>query len=93
MRDVTIPLFDLLDLVNRAADFGFADDVFMASMRTFAGQVTDDEIREYAETFTTPKYREQGYDEEDRDAAIDTLAKWRDGYCDTAKTSSEGVTR
>lgn len=76
MRPITIPLEEILDLVNSAEGYGFADDVFMGSMYGFCGDVSDAEIAEFA----TAVAQQDGYSAEDGDEVTETLTEWRDKY-------------
>ena len=73
MRKIEIELSDLLDLVNAAESFGYADDVLMASLAKWAGNVTDTEISAYAHSLSN----ESGYGTEDRVEAVARLTEWR----------------
>lgn len=80
MRDLSVNLFDLLDLVQCASDYGFADDVFEDAMASWAGDVTDEEISAFADKYVTPEFRARGFSEEDVEDAIEVLTEWRDRY-------------
>ena len=80
MKTVQINLREILDLVNAASDYGIYSSMFSQAMAEWAGSVSDAEIQEYADWFLTPEAAEQGYSEEDRDSAIETVTAWRDGF-------------
>lgn len=77
MRKVQVDLEDLLDLVNAAEDFGYADDVFMSTMADWAGKVTMAEINEYGDLLA----QQPGFSEDDGENAVETLKAWRKQYC------------
>jgi hypothetical protein len=80
MRDCKVNLEDILDLVNCAEGYGFADDVFMDSMYQIAGDVSDEEISEFANILAS----QDGYSEEDREEErediTERLTEWRDKH-------------
>lgn len=71
-----VKLFDILDLVACAEDYGHWNNVCMVSLYEWAKPVTDDDIKKYAECLTM----EDGYGQEDRDEVTERLTKWRDKY-------------
>lgn len=76
MRQITIELPEILDLVSCAEDYGFADDVFMCSMYEFCGDVSDAEISEFAQALAS----KEGYSSEDGEEASDRLTEWRNKH-------------
>lgn len=75
-REIKTDLYNLLDLLNVAEDYGFRDDVLFWSIFELTGHVTDEEIHGYANQFDFTK----GYGEEDVEAAIERLTEYRNQY-------------
>ncbi len=85
MRHAAVPISEILSLVNCAEDYGYADDVlFDAFAGWFGRTVTDEEIEAYAADFLTPENRAKGYSEEDYEASMERLTRWRDQFCKRA---------
>ncbi len=81
MRKIEIDLDDILELVNCAEDYGFANDVLLNAFASFTVEVTDEEIKSYA----TKLMEEDGYGQEDYDEAIEVLTTWRDRFKNNKK--------
>jgi hypothetical protein len=81
MRKIEIKLSDLLGVVESAEGYGFGDDVFYTHMACWAGNVSDEEIAEYANYYLTEEAEDRGYGREDYDNSIRVLKDWRDKYC------------
>lgn len=81
MRDITVNLVEILDLINCSEDYGFSDDVLMSAFAEYTGWVTDDEIEKYSLTYLNKTMREQGYTESDYENAKENLKGWRKKYC------------
>jgi hypothetical protein len=80
-RKLSIELDDLLDLVNCAEDYGFADDVFLDAAAEWMGRkLSDAEIEEFAARYLTPEMEAKGYSEEDAGSTPESLRAFRDRY-------------
>ena len=84
MREVQVPLNDILEIVNCAYSYGFGRDILLYTLAEWAGDVTDKEIKDYAEWFISKEAKDKGYTPEDYDEAIEILSEWRARYI-TAK--------
>lgn len=71
---ITIPRREVLDVISAADTYGYNDDVLMTFFAEYMGVVTDEEIKEYANSMGDE------YWEEDRAEAIEALTMWRDNY-------------
>lgn len=79
----SVTLFDILELIFSAEDFGYANDVLFASFAKWLdNKLSDEDIEEYGKTFLTQEAKDDGYTEEDYDNAISTLKKFRSDYCE-----------
>ncbi len=80
MRTIETPLTELLKLVVAAYVNEFADEVLLDTLSRWAGKVTDSDINEYADWYTSDEAKEHGYTLEDKGHVIQCLAAWRDTY-------------
>lgn len=81
-RKVEVDVFEILDLVSCADDYGFNDDVLMSALMGMCAEVSDEEIDEYCSFFTSEKGRAEGYSEEDAEEVFGRISVWRDKYQD-----------
>jgi hypothetical protein len=81
VRTLNIDLFDILNLVHAAEDFGYARSVLFGAFADMTSFVSDNEIIEYAESFLTEEAQIEGYTEEDHASAIEAITCWRNTYC------------
>ncbi len=79
-RIVQTDLFNLLSLISCSWDYGFADDIFFDAMSKITGNVTNEEIEEFAKTFLTDEMKKQGYGDEDFEVIKRTLVLWKQTY-------------
>lgn len=89
MRNIEVDLWDILDLVACAMDYGFNDDVLMCSFYDFAGDVSDEELREFADSYVTPEKLEEGYTMEDHAELLERVTEWRDKHREAASRRTE----
>jgi len=80
MRNLSINLDDVLDLVVAAESYGYGDSVFYSTAFGWTKPLTDAEIEEFAASFLRPEHRAAGYTEEDRDNARERLRELRARY-------------
>ena len=81
MRDVTIDLENILELVHCAEMYGLAKSTLMGRLANWTKYVSDEEIEAYAAEYLTEKSKAEGYSEEDYEVAIETITEWRNRYC------------
>jgi hypothetical protein len=73
-RTVEVPLDDLLDIVWAADCHGYGHSILMSALKSWAGTVTDDEIKAFAKAVLS----DPRYGPEDEADAISQLTEWRD---------------
>ncbi|MNY55922.1 hypothetical protein D3C86_1919390 [compost metagenome] len=52
----------------------------MCSLFDFAGDVSDEEIKEFSDRFLTPEMRSKGYGEEDQEQTSERITRWRNKH-------------
>ena len=81
MRDLTVSLYDILDLVNCSEMYGFTSQVLMTTFGQWTGPVSDEEIAEY---IASREYEDDdAADPDDPTQAEEEtkeLTRWRDTY-------------
>jgi len=81
-----VSLYDILDLINSAEDYGFYDDVLMSTFAEWiGGKLSDEDIEEYAQTYLTEEAKSEGYSKDDYEYAIDKLKEFRLEFCKNGK--------
>jgi GNAT superfamily N-acetyltransferase len=79
---VEIPLFDILDLIACAEDYGHTNQIIMSTFAEWLGHVlSDEDIEDYAQGYLTEEMRAKGYSEEDYEALKTQLVAWREKWC------------
>lgn len=82
MREaVTVPVSDILSLVECAEDYGHANEVLMDGLAEMLGyELSDDEIGGYAAGYLTSEMQAKGYGVESAESAVERLEEWRRRY-------------
>jgi hypothetical protein len=73
LRTVEVSLDDLLDIVWAADSYGYGHPILMSALKSWAGTVTDDEIKAFAKGVLS----NEAYGPEDEADVILTLTEWR----------------
>lgn len=81
MRKIEIDLHELLDIVIAAEDYGYSDDSLLSWFGDFIGELTDNEIEQFASWFKSDEAKKQRYTEEDYEDVKNKLKLFRDKYC------------
>ena len=77
-EDATTTREDVLDMINCAQDYGLGHSIFYAFLFDMLGRsVSPEEIEEYVQTFS----EEEGYEEEDAEAARAVITELVKVYC------------
>lgn len=80
-REIKTDLFNILESINCAEDYGYADDVFYWGQFKMINPVTDEEIKAFVHhEFLTEEGRAQGYSEEDAEESEARLIALRNKY-------------
>lgn len=80
-RPINTTLFNILDLIACAYDYGHHNQIIMGALFDMAGQVTDEEIDAFAQAkYLSEQATSQGYGQEDADRAIENIKAFREMY-------------
>lgn len=80
MREITIPLNELLDLTFAAEDHGYDGEIFYSFIFNHISPLIDEEIEEFANMFLTKEMKDKGYSEEDYEDVKEILLELRRQY-------------
>jgi len=75
-REIKTDLRNILSMVSCAEDYGFAGQIFFGFAAGLAGDVTNEELDEYAREVAAA----DGYGEEDYEEILETLKAWKATY-------------
>lgn len=77
MRNINIPLNDILDIVVCSSDYGFDNDVLITFFAEYIGELTFQEIEDFAGWFKSEEGLKSGYGIEDYEEIKYRLLKFK----------------
>lgn len=79
-RQITTDLFEVLDILYAAEDYGYAKSVLISFLFKLVGKISEEEIEAFAQTFLTEEMRKKGYGEEDYEIIKERLTNYANHY-------------
>ncbi len=77
MKNVIVPVSEILSIVSCAESYGFDDDVLLSTLAEWLEKIiTEDDLEQYSRELS----KKDGYGEEDYHACLDTLTEWYNTY-------------